>query len=225
MRHGPPLSAPDSPQPPRPPLLARRRDARVRRRTGPDADRIPLGGQGPFTADERAAMKERAKELKAEARADKDRAEGESDVLAKIDPVTYKAQLDQATPRLHQRTPAVALCGPVSSVKEQTVPHYAQRLADAGYTALELMAQAELCIPSIATGHLEDMRLLVDVNVWGVVHGCRSFLPVLRVQDEAHIVNVSSMAAFQGVPEHAVVAQISAGEGVKWLPSRMSKTS
>ncbi|MEW6404245.1 MAG: hypothetical protein AB1649_20805 [Chloroflexota bacterium] len=37
-----------------------------------------------FTAEERAAMKERAKELKAEARADKDKAEGESAVLAKI---------------------------------------------------------------------------------------------------------------------------------------------
>ncbi|MGH2586328.1 MAG: iron chaperone [Dehalococcoidia bacterium] len=37
-----------------------------------------------FTAEERAAMKERAKELKAEARADKDRAEGESAILAKI---------------------------------------------------------------------------------------------------------------------------------------------
>ena len=37
-----------------------------------------------FTAEERAAMKERARELKAEARADKDRAAGESDVLAKI---------------------------------------------------------------------------------------------------------------------------------------------
>ena len=37
-----------------------------------------------FTAEERAAMKERARELKAEARADKSRAEGESEVLAKI---------------------------------------------------------------------------------------------------------------------------------------------
>jgi uncharacterized protein YdhG (YjbR/CyaY superfamily) len=37
-----------------------------------------------FTDDERAAMKERARELKAEARASKDRAAGESDVLAKI---------------------------------------------------------------------------------------------------------------------------------------------
>jgi uncharacterized protein YdhG (YjbR/CyaY superfamily) len=37
-----------------------------------------------FTDEEKAAMKERAKELKAEARANKDRAEGESDVLAAI---------------------------------------------------------------------------------------------------------------------------------------------
>jgi len=37
-----------------------------------------------FTEDEKAAMKERAKELKAEARAGKDKAEGESACLAKI---------------------------------------------------------------------------------------------------------------------------------------------
>lgn len=37
-----------------------------------------------FTDDERAAMKERANELKAEARASKNKAAGESDVLAKI---------------------------------------------------------------------------------------------------------------------------------------------
>jgi uncharacterized protein YdhG (YjbR/CyaY superfamily) len=39
---------------------------------------------GGFTDDERAAMKERAKELKAEARANRGKAEGERDVLAKI---------------------------------------------------------------------------------------------------------------------------------------------
>ena len=37
-----------------------------------------------FTEDERAAMKERARELKAEARRGKSKADGESDVLAKI---------------------------------------------------------------------------------------------------------------------------------------------
>jgi uncharacterized protein YdhG (YjbR/CyaY superfamily) len=40
--------------------------------------------KGGFTAQEKAAMKERAKEMKAEARANKDRAAGESDLLAKI---------------------------------------------------------------------------------------------------------------------------------------------
>ena len=37
-----------------------------------------------FTAEERAAMRERAKELKADARANKKKVEGESDLLAKI---------------------------------------------------------------------------------------------------------------------------------------------
>lgn len=42
------------------------------------------GAPEGFTDEERAAMRERAKELKAEARASKNRADGESDVLAKI---------------------------------------------------------------------------------------------------------------------------------------------
>jgi len=33
-------------------------------------------------------------------------------------------------------TPAVIMCGPASSVKEQTLPHYAQHFADAGYSVL-----------------------------------------------------------------------------------------
>ena len=44
----------------------------------------PIGKTSGFTDEEKAAMKERAQELKAEARANKDKAEGESAVLAKI---------------------------------------------------------------------------------------------------------------------------------------------
>jgi fermentation-respiration switch protein FrsA (DUF1100 family) len=33
-------------------------------------------------------------------------------------------------------TPGIVMCGPVSSVKEQTLPHYAERFADAGYAIL-----------------------------------------------------------------------------------------
>lgn len=35
-----------------------------------------------------------------------------------------------------ERTPGIVMVGPISSVKEQTVPHYAERFADAGYTVL-----------------------------------------------------------------------------------------
>jgi fermentation-respiration switch protein FrsA (DUF1100 family) len=33
-------------------------------------------------------------------------------------------------------TPGIVMCGPVSSVKEQTLPHYAERFANAGHTVL-----------------------------------------------------------------------------------------
>jgi len=45
-----------------------------------------------------------------------------------------------------------------------------------------------------------EIDRIVAVNFWGVVHGCRFFLPHLGRADEAHIVNVSSMAAFAGMP-------------------------
>jgi short-subunit dehydrogenase len=50
---------------------------------------------------------------------------------------------------------------------------------------------------------LDDLRWIVGINVWGVVHGCTFFLPALRRADEAHIVNLSSMVAFVGLPQNA----------------------
>ena len=40
---------------------------------------------------------------------------------------------------------------------------------------------------------IEDFRWLMGINFWGVVYGCKVFLPVLRQQDSGHIVNVSSV--------------------------------
>ncbi len=47
---------------------------------------------------------------------------------------------------------------------------------------------------------LDDWRWIVGVNFWGVVHGCKFFLPHLRKNREAHIVNLSSMLGFLGMP-------------------------
>ena len=47
---------------------------------------------------------------------------------------------------------------------------------------------------------LDVWEWVLGVNLWGVIHGCRTFLPLLLEQDEGHIVNTSSMAALNGHP-------------------------
>lgn len=43
---------------------------------------------------------------------------------------------------------------------------------------------------------LEEWRRVLDVNLWGVIHGIRSFVPrILASGDEGHVVNTASMAA------------------------------
>lgn len=47
---------------------------------------------------------------------------------------------------------------------------------------------------------LEDFEWLFGINFWGVIFGCKYFLPHLRAVDEAQIVNISSVFGFVGVP-------------------------
>jgi len=66
---------------------------------------------------------------------------------------------------------------------------------------------------------LDDWRWVFDVNLWGVVHGLHSFLPILRRQGTpAHIVNTASIAgllsgvAFIGPYSATKVAVVSISE-------------
>lgn len=61
---------------------------------------------------------------------------------------------------------------------------------------------------------VEEWRWILDVNVWGVIHGIRTFVPALVAQNEGHVVNTASLAGWQGPPamaaysasKHAVLA-------------------
>ena len=53
---------------------------------------------------------------------------------------------------------------------------------------------------SFMTHSLADWDRIVGINFWGVIYGCHFFKPVLDQADEAHIVNLSSMAGFIGLP-------------------------
>lgn len=45
---------------------------------------------------------------------------------------------------------------------------------------------------------LETWHWVLGVNFWGVLHGCRTFLPLLREHGDGHIVNTASLAALSG---------------------------
>lgn len=78
---------------------------------------------------------------------------------------------------------------------------------------------------------LGDLEWLVGINVWGVVNGCRAFLPALHDADEAHIVNLSSMVGLLGLPHNATysltkgaVRSFSEGLRAELITSRIGVT-
>jgi len=64
------------------------------------------------------------------------------------------------------------------------------------------------------TGSMDVWYKVVAVNLYGVIHGIRSFLPIMTDQGEGHIVNTASMAGLLAMPgggpynatKHGVVA-------------------
>lgn len=50
---------------------------------------------------------------------------------------------------------------------------------------------------------LKDWEWMLRVNLWGVIHGCHTFVPRLKAQGHGFILNVSSCAAFASLPEMA----------------------
>lgn len=59
---------------------------------------------------------------------------------------------------------------------------------------------------------LDDWRWMIDVNLWGVVHGVHTFLPLLRRNtDFGHIVNTASMSVVSPAPNLAPYVAAKAG--------------
>src|SRR5947207_107922 len=57
---------------------------------------------------------------------------------------------------------------------------------------------AEVTIP--------EMEWLIRINFWGVVHGCKFFMPLLQRQPQAHIVNLSSIFGLIAPPGQTAYA-------------------
>jgi short-subunit dehydrogenase len=46
---------------------------------------------------------------------------------------------------------------------------------------------------------VDEIEWLMKINFWGVVHGCKFFLPLLRRELDAHIINMSSISGLLGL--------------------------
>jgi NAD(P)-dependent dehydrogenase (short-subunit alcohol dehydrogenase family) len=117
----------------------------------------------------------------------------------------------------------------IADVEEAALAKAEGELNDAGYAVLalkcdvrsleQIQAAADATVMKfegvhvvfnnagvVATGRVEDMsedswRWVIDVNLWGVIHGCRVFMPILRRQGvPGYIINTASMAGLNSGP-------------------------
>ena len=58
---------------------------------------------------------------------------------------------------------------------------------------------------------MDEWQWIVDINLLGVVRGCRTFAPLLKAQGSGHIVNVASLAGLVHAPGMASYNAVKAG--------------
>ena len=56
---------------------------------------------------------------------------------------------------------------------------------------------------SVQSMSYEDLEWLMGVNFWGVVHGTKEFLPLLKDAGEGHVVNISSVFGLLAIPSQS----------------------
>jgi len=77
---------------------------------------------------------------------------------------------------------------------------------DFGHAQLLVNNAGVALMGTLAEVSLEDMAWLMGINFWGVVHGCKFFLPLLQREKDAHIVNLSSIFGLIGPPGQTAYA-------------------
>src|SRR5712691_11390853 len=138
-------------------------------------------------------------------------AEGMRLVMADIE----EGALAVSAAALRRKAPAV-LATRVDVSRSDDVERLARETYDAFGAAHVLCNNAGVAVLGAVHEHsLADWHWVINVNLWGVIHGVRAFVPrMLAGGDEGHIVNTASMAGLTTAPfmsvydvtKHAVVA-------------------
>jgi NAD(P)-dependent dehydrogenase (short-subunit alcohol dehydrogenase family) len=137
-------------------------------------------------------------------------AEGMNVVLAEIDEVRLRLVESQLSESGGNVLPVVC-----DTSLEESVQALAQRALDHYGAAHVLCNNAGVVGKGDPwTGPMAVWDWVVGINLYGVIHGIRAFLPIMTEQGEGHIVNTASMAGLlamagaapYNVTKHGVVA-------------------
>ena len=96
---------------------------------------------------------------------------------------------------------ATVLAVPTDVSKGEQMDALAQKTFDAFGTAHVVCNNAGVGAGGVMWTLTEaDWKWVLGVNLWGVIHGVRVFVPRLVEQGEGHVVNTASMAGLTSVP-------------------------
>ena len=130
------------------------------------------------------------------AMADRFASEGMRLVLADIDEVTMRST-EAALAEGGAEVMAV-LCDTSSEAEVQSLAEQAMRRFGGAHV---LCNNAGVVGKGDAwRGPMSNWEWVVGINLYGVVHGIRAFLPIMEDQGEGHIVNTASVAGLVAVP-------------------------
>jgi len=86
--------------------------------------------------------------------------------------------------------------------KKESVYQFAEEVKEHFGRADVLINNAGVGLSKFRTDEVspEDYEWMMGINVWGVIYGSLAFLPLLRKQSEASLVNISSAFGIYGIP-------------------------
>ena len=123
-------------------------------------------------------------------------ARGARVVAADVDVEAATATAARLGPHVHPVRCDVAVLGEVEALADEAE----RRL---GGVDLLVNNAGVAVVGEIGEVPIADWRWIVDVNVWGVIHGCHVFVPRMRARRRGHVLNVASAAGLLSPPRMA----------------------
>jgi len=78
-----------------------------------------------------------------------------------------------------------------------------QVIADHQHVDIVINNAGVVRLHSIEQGNYEDYEITFDINVWGVLYGCKEFIPYLKQRPQAWLANISSGSGIIGIENYS----------------------